>query len=93
MKRDTTNSKFYNKDGSLNLYSLACGYIEKHDKNDIAITLYKDSIYHVRAYDFKNNKRLHWITFDSLEHARKEFYDYLWQYHYITKGQYLTNAV
>ena len=80
MKRDTTKTKFYNKDGSLNLYSLACGYIEKHDKNDIAITLYKDSIYHVRAYDFKNNKRLQWLTFESLSKARKEFYRYVTVY-------------
>ena len=93
MKRDTTKTKFYNKDGSLNGYSLACGYIEKHDKNDIAITLYKDSIYHVRAYDFKHNKRLHWITFSTLEKARQTFYELLWQYHYITKGQYLKDAV
>ena len=93
MKRDTTKTKFYNKNGSLNLYSLACGYIEKSDHNNICVTLWEDSIYHVKVYSFHTHKRQVWLTFESLSKARKEFYKYVKAYQGITKGQYLTNAV
>jgi hypothetical protein len=33
------NPKFYNKDGSLTRYSLACGYIEKRGTDEAYVTL------------------------------------------------------
>ena len=72
-KRDP---KFNNKDGSLTVYALACGYIEQHDikENDCRVTLWGEcGQYHVRAHQFNGGGRLAWESFHSIKDAR-EFY-------------------
>ena len=53
--------KFYNADGSLTGYALACGYIQ--DRN--GWQLFKDGCYHVRRTSEE------WATFGSLVEARR----------------------
>lgn len=77
-KRDTYGPKFYNKDDSLTLYSLSCGYIEKtsveHGKDYICLTLEKDSAcYHVRLSSNVAGFKRVWESFDTLTEARKFF--------------------
>ena len=66
-------NKFYNKDGTLTAYALACGYIETSEKNDIKITLWKEGCFHVRKHDFNKGIRIFWKSFDNLTSARKFF--------------------
>lgn len=69
-KRDP---KFNNKDGSLTVYALACGYVEQHDikENDCRVTLWGEAgQYHVRAHQFNGAGRLAWETFHSVKDAR-----------------------
>lgn len=75
-KRDTHGPKFYNKDDSLTMYSLACGYIEKeqvdHGKNYVSLTLEKDSAcYHVKLNSNLEGFVRVWESFDTLTEARK----------------------
>lgn len=68
---------FYNKAGMLTPYGLACGYIEKKEKQSptgetlIWKTLYREhNVYHVTRFDFTTKERI-WQTFDKLTPARK----------------------
>jgi hypothetical protein len=54
--------KFYNLDGRLTAYSLACGYIQDMSNG---WKLYKDRCYHLQ----RSNSE--WLTFTSLTKARK----------------------
>jgi hypothetical protein len=65
--------KFYNKNGSLTAYSLACGYIEKKEKNNVTLTLWKEGCYHVRKHNHFFGKRIFWQSFNSLTKARQFF--------------------
>ena len=49
-------------------YSLACGYIEKNNKEGVETTLYKEAgckVYQVRQHNFNTGMRVFWNTFDS----------------------------
>lgn len=94
MRRDTTKTKFYNKDGSLTAYSFICGYMEKHDEQNMRFTLELDCVYHVRVFNYKQKTRLCWITFEAneLEKARKYFYNELKVRCGLNKSKYLKNA-
>ena len=63
-------TKFYTRDGWLSDYSLDCGYLEHVYHNNQWLLLWKDGCYHVRWFDFAENKRVLWETFDSLTEAR-----------------------
>jgi len=66
---------FHNKDGSLTVYALLCGYIEcKELSNNIRITLELDgNSYAVKAFDHDNHTRLAWDNFDSVVSARTRY--------------------
>ena len=63
--------KFHNKNGSLTMYALACGYIEEHKVREYGINLSfePDSCFDVKVFD--DNKRLFWLQRSSLGEARK----------------------
>jgi hypothetical protein len=69
--------KFHNKDGSLTAYAFACGYIEREvlesSEKDIEVELYKDSLYHVRAFNLTalTAIKICWESFETLTEARK----------------------
>lgn len=68
--------KFNNKDGSLTVYALSCGYIEQVDKesNQTRVVLWKEcGGYHVRVHQFNGAGRIAWETFITLKEARKYF--------------------
>jgi len=66
----------HNKNGSLNAYGFACGYIQwqsktgkEVDKYQDGKDLYKDgAVYHVRKWE--NGVRITWESFDKLTDAR-----------------------
>lgn len=65
--------KFYNFDGSLTKYALACGYCEKEGKGENRKTLYQEHCtYHVTS---TINGKIEWFAFDKneLTKARKKF--------------------
>lgn len=68
--------KFYNKKGQLTRYALACGYIERIDKNNIILELWTEGgpLIHVKAFDHNLKIRLFWESFETLTEARN-FYD------------------
>lgn len=73
MTTQKREQKFNNKDGSLTLYALACGYIQQHDikENDCRVTLWGEGgFYHVRSHQFNGGGRLAWETFQSIKEAR-----------------------
>jgi len=71
--------KFYNKDSSLTLYSLACGYIERTEKDGISIELWQEgACFHVRKHERNKGERVFWESFEcyipgSITKARKLF--------------------
>lgn len=78
------SSKFYNQDGSLTSYGLACGYIEESHVSrmcrgdalpcGIRVWMYKESnCYHVRGYNVTQEHPEFWETFDTLTEARREY--------------------
>jgi hypothetical protein len=68
-----TKDKFKNKNGSLTIYSFACGYIERFIHNNIQVDLYLDGCWHVRAHDFNKHQRLTWESVPTLTQARRYF--------------------
>jgi hypothetical protein len=75
--------KFKNKDGSLTVYALACGYVQKVEKAELSAELYHEgAVYQVRYFnrnaDFSlpfndpNGGRF-WLSFDNLTEARKVY--------------------
>ena len=74
--RDKYGPKLYNKDDSLTMYSLACGYREKKVISGkgyyVQITLEKDSAcYHVKICSEVDGYSNIWESFDTLTQARK----------------------
>lgn len=69
-------AKFYNKDGTLTRYSLACGYIEFYSGAHSAdyIRLELDGTYHIKG-SIGCDRRI-WEVTDSLTTARKLFAAY-----------------
>ncbi len=64
---------FYNADGSLTRYGLACGYIEATDKGDNHLSMWLEhNAYHVRLHN-NTAGRVFWDVFDNLTLARKRY--------------------
>lgn len=71
----TKTPQFYNADGSLTRYGLACGYIDREVKGDNSLELwFEHNCYHVRQHN-QVVGRVFWATFDSnqLAQARKRY--------------------
>jgi hypothetical protein len=62
---DPIDPFFQLKDGTLNAYALACGYVQKSG-NGWELTSANPSYFVRRSYE-------EWLVFDSLTQARKEF--------------------
>ena len=68
----TVNKPFYNAKGELTPYGLACGYIQRYERLQQSITLWREGgVYHVRRHNHFHNKRVNWETFERLTDARK----------------------
>lgn len=67
--------QFYTKAGRLTHYSLACGYIEEFELAGVHMTLWFEGgcVYHVRAHDHVQGRRLFWESFETLTETRKCF--------------------
>lgn len=84
--------KFYNKDSSLTLYSLACGYIERTESNGTSVELWQEgACFHVRKHD--NGGRVFWESFEayipgSITKARKLFRDNGGKYNKVAHNQH-----
>ena len=65
------SSKFKNKNGSLTMYALACGYIEEHKVKgcDVHLSFEHDSCFDVKI--FEEHRRIFWLQRSSLGEARK----------------------
>ena len=68
---------FMNKDGSLTMYSLACGYRESWVRlgtagRELETQLFRDSCYHVLTFDRSTYCR-HWESFRLLSDARQTY--------------------
>jgi hypothetical protein len=70
-------TKFYNKNGDLNLYAFLCGYVQREGKNNMRKELFLEhSTFHVKVYQLKDglfSDVIAWNTFDSLTEARKNY--------------------
>lgn len=67
---------FKNKDGTLTVYALACGYVEEFNGEFQSVRLWLEGVYHVRrSYIGKSYARGYsrssWESFESLSEARK----------------------
>ncbi len=70
--KDCLNLQFYNRDGSLNSYGLACGYVEIKAKDNKIKKLFKEHN-HFHVEHGQRGEFLQWETFDTLTQARKAF--------------------
>lgn len=71
------NAKFYNRDGSLTRYALACGYRERFEVSNcegwIHVELWEEhGALHVRRYDSLTGRR-EWSTYHALKKARRAY--------------------
>lgn len=78
MNNINVDRKFRNKNGDLNAYAFACGYIQfaspdgkESSKWENGKELYLDGNWHVKHY--VNNERVKWESFDRLGEARKYY--------------------
>ena len=55
-------TNFKNANGDLSRYALACGYVQKREVSPgIEVSLWREhGVYHVRAHDFENGRRVFW---------------------------------
>ena len=70
------NTKFYNKNGDLSLYSFCCGYVQKEEKDNMKKELFMEhSVFHVKVYSLNDGfiDTIVWNTFHSLTEARKNY--------------------
>lgn len=63
--------KFYTKDGWLNKYALACGYVEWYNFDGGWISLELDGCYHVKQHGVDGHA--YWETFRTWSGARNYF--------------------
>lgn len=80
---------FYNKDLSLSMYSLNCGYIYYYfnKEKNIVLKLWKESCFHVLCFDHDKVNQLYWKSFDTLTEAKKFFYKELKENFNLSKRQ------
>lgn len=66
-------TNIHRADGRLSAYGLACGYVERRERNGISVELWREhGAYHVRAHDSAAG-RIHWSGSTSLTTARQTF--------------------
>lgn len=71
------NTAIHNASGTLTVYGLACGYIEKdgpHGPAELEVHLWLEGVYHVRITSPLGYMRRSWMSFDTLTEARR-YYD------------------
>lgn len=75
MSKKNLSPKFYNADGSLTAYSLACGNVQRrHVADRYVVSLIHDGCYHIKVSDRKLDLGMAaWETADRLGLARKLF--------------------
>lgn len=73
---------FRNKDNSLSLYGLACGYCQDFSTNNRKVQLYQDGCYQVRVFDYGRDFSAgfndisggrFWFSYTSLTEAKKVY--------------------
>jgi hypothetical protein len=75
-KRKTvmTTMQLSTKHNRLTAYGLACGYVERQEAIGRQVTLWREhGVYHVRAHDFREHKRLAWETYIHLHIAQRAY--------------------
>jgi hypothetical protein len=66
--------KFKIATGEPSHYAFMCGYIAQRETPAKRVTMWHEGIvWHVRAHDFENHRRLFWDTYTSLSDARKRY--------------------
>lgn len=83
LKGETMKDKFKNKDGSLTVYALACGYMQRYEKGQFSVELYHEgAVYQVRYFNRNSDFGLpfnnlsggrFWLSFDNLTKAKKVY--------------------
>lgn len=78
MSQLNKDPKFYNINGNLTAYALACGYIQfasidgsEKERWNNGKELYMDGNFHVKKY--KDGKRVLWESYDTLSEAREVY--------------------
>jgi hypothetical protein len=78
-------NKFKNKDNSLTVYALRCGYVQRYEKNQFSVELYHEgAVYQVRYFNRNADFSLpfnnlsggrFWLSFDdnNLTKAKKAY--------------------
>lgn len=67
----SANLKFNNRDESLTRYAFVCGYMEVFENEHGRVTLYMDSIYHVRMVPHQGKSEWDSFEINELTKARK----------------------
>lgn len=65
---------FRNKNGDLDRYAMACGYVQRIEQGQLRLDLWREgACYHVRAHEFGDTGRgrLFWESFNKLTDARR----------------------
>ena len=69
-------TRFYNKNGELSLYSFCCGYVQREEKENIKKELFMEhSTFHVKVYRLNDGfvDTIVWNSFCSITDARKNY--------------------
>lgn len=62
------------KSGHVSAYGFACGYVESVYHGRVNVTLWQEhGVYHVRAHDHGERRRVFWESFRLLSDARRHF--------------------
>ncbi len=62
------------KRGRISEYGFACGYVESKYYGRVNICLWMEhNVYHVRAHNHENKRRIFWHSFILLSEARKHY--------------------
>ena len=66
----TTKDKFHNANGTLTMYSFACGYVERYGKEEFprARISREPNGWHVKGFNFNGGH--FWEIFDHIKEAR-----------------------
>ena len=66
--------KFHNSYGRLTAYALACGYVESKDLGAVHLSLWSEhGVFHVRAHNRGEGRRVFWESFRTLTDARRHY--------------------